>query len=229
MHLIRHSAPKGWPISRSERRFTTRPSPGPHKLDQCITLNLLIKEILNQSETTRETKNLLHQGHFLIDKRKVQNHKFPVGIFDIIEMPKLKQAHRVFQKKDGSFITRPIKSEDSSIKPCKVVGKTILKKGKIQLNLFDGKNRLTENKDIKVNDSILLDLEKDKISSHLKFEKGAKVYITDGKYMGNIGIVEEIKEEKNNSRVILKIGKDKVETTTDYAFVIGKMEIPNEK
>ena len=35
--------------------------------------------------------------------------------------------------------------------------------------------------------------------------------------------------EKNNSRVILKIGKDKVETTTDYAFVIGKMEIPNEK
>ncbi len=111
-----------------------------------------------------------------------------------------------------------IKPEEAKIKPCKIIGKKIIKKQKLQLNLYDGKNILTKEKAGNVGDTIIIEIPSQKIKEVLKLEKNALVYLTGGGHTGEIGIVDEIK----GRRITYKRDKDKFETLKKYAFVIGK-------
>ena len=87
-----------------------------------------------------------------------------------------------------------------------------------KLNLSGNKNVLIDKDDYKVGDTVLLELPSQKISLHLKFEKGAMIFLTGGKHMGAKGVIESIEGNK----VLYKDGKTTVETLKKYAFVIGK-------
>lgn len=223
-HLSRLAAPKNWPIKRKSNKWVTRPSPGPHPLKRCISLNLLLKDILNYSKTTRESKKILNKKEVLVDKKVRKDYKFPLGVMDILEFSKTNQYFRVLFDKKGKFTLVPIKKEESNIKPCKILNKTPLKGKRLQLNLYDGKNILIEKDDYEVGGTVIIDLTNNKIKEHIKLEKGAYIYITDGKYTGKSGILKEILKSNSSKpdKIILNIeGKD-VETLKDYAFVIGK-------
>ena len=88
----------------------------------------------------------------------------------------------------------------------------------MQLNLHDGRNILTDKKDFKVRDTLLIELPSQKIVQHLKFEPGSLVFFIAGKKMGQTANLKEIKDDK----IICKAGGDEFETAKDYAFVIGK-------
>ena len=60
----------------------------------------------------------------------------------------------------------PVNEKESSLKLCKIKGKNLMK-GKINLNLHDGRNIITDNKEIKVGDSVLIELPAQKINQHL--------------------------------------------------------------
>jgi len=98
----------------------------------------------------------------------------------------------------------------------------MLPKGKTQVNLFKGINVLLDKKtDYKVGDSLII--EKQKVIKHLKFQKGANVFLTSGKHIGKTGTIEEIKEQKDwkQSNIILVKTKSGVyETPKEYAYVI---------
>ena len=95
----------------------------------------------------------------------------------------------------------------------------LLVKGKVQLNFYDGKNKLAEKNDYKVGDSILLSLPDQKISKHLKLQKKATIFLTSGKHVGETGKIEDIAENK----IIYKDHNGElVETLKEYAFVIGE-------
>ena len=220
-HLFSLNAPANWPIERKERNFITRPSPGPHSLYRCLPLSLLIKNILKYAETTREVKAILNSGYILIDNKIRKDHKFPVGIMDVIQIKKTNENFRVIINKDNRYELNRINQEEAKLKPCKIINKKILKKGKIQLNLFDGRNILVDKNDYKVGDTLILDLEKNKIIKHLKLEKGSTVYITDGKYSGYLGKLENIiKKGMQRNTILFKADKEKLETLKDYAFAI---------
>ena len=57
--LKRLAAPKTWHVERKKTKLITKPVPGPHKTENGIPLNILLKEILNYAKTTREVKKLL--------------------------------------------------------------------------------------------------------------------------------------------------------------------------
>ena len=174
MHIKRLAAPKTWVIHRKEHKWTTRQTPGPHSLSNSIPLNDVIKTFLGLASTTREVKKILNSGKILIDGKVRKDHKFPVGIMDVIDIPDLKKTYLLILNKRGSFSLKQYKNSNEKI--AKIINKTYLKNGKLKLNIYDGKNFIVTEKDYNVNDSVVLNLKENKISKHVKLEKGALIY-----------------------------------------------------
>ncbi|MBS3114604.1 30S ribosomal protein S4e [Candidatus Woesearchaeota archaeon] len=216
-HLKRLAAPKTWHVKRKELKFITKSIPGPHSLDIGLPLSTFLKEILNYASTTRDVKKILNTNEIKIDGKTRKNFRFPIGIFDTMEFTNTKEFFRVILNKKGKLDLIKIKKEEALLKPCKIIGKTMVR-GKLQLNLFDGKNIIADDHIYKVGDTLLLLLPQEKINKHLKLDKNSTIFLAGGKHIGEIGNVEDIVEDK----VIYKDSRgDLIETSKKYAFVIG--------
>lgn len=222
-HLFRLNVPKTWPIKKKEHKFIMKSMPGPHSLQTSMPLAVLLKELSSYANTTKEAKNILHNRKIKINGIVRTNPRFAVGIMDTLSIEDIKQHYRVILNKYNKFELMPIDEKEAKLKPYKIVGKTLLKKGKVQLNLFDGTNLLVDKDIYKVGDTLVLDTSK-KIKNHLKFEKGALIYIMVGNKTSTIGKLEEIKKFKDLQpvNIVLKTKDGLVETRKEYAFVIGK-------
>ncbi len=221
-HLFSLNAPSNWPIERKKYTWVSRPNPGTHRLVKCLPLNILLKNLLKYAKTAREVRNILNSGEVLIDNKLRKDYKFPVGVLDSISVKKTNENFRLIINENNKYSLKKISNEESKIKPCKIINKTIIKKGKIQLNLYDGRNIIVDKNDYKVGDTILLDLDKNKIVDHLKLAKGSTIYILDGKYIGYIGKLQDVVIESGMkaNKIIFTKDKDKFETLREYAFVI---------
>ena len=113
------------------------------------------------------------------------------------------------------MVLKEVSAEESKHKICKIIGKKILAKGKVQLNLHDGKNILC-NKEAKVGDSIMVSLPKLEVKEILPLKAGAYVYLIDGKHQGGHGKLKEIK----GSQAIYVSDKKEIETAKEYLLVI---------
>ncbi|MEK6841369.1 MAG: 30S ribosomal protein S4e [Nanoarchaeota archaeon] len=223
-HLFALNAPLNWPISRKDYKWVTRPNPGPHPLKRCLPVILLLKGLLNYAKTAREVRRILQNRELLIDKRIIKDQKFPLGIMDNIEIKSKNECFRLFINSSNKYQLKKINEDESKLKLCKIINKKILKKGIIQLNFYDGRNILVEKDAYKTGDTLVIDLENNKIVSHLKLENGAFVYLIGGKYIGNIGKVESITVRKGlqAAKILLKCDNKNIETLKEYAFVIDK-------
>ena len=141
---------------------------------------------------------------------------------DYVEIPKLNEKYQVLFDKYKRLDLVPTKNVD--LKLTKIVGKTILKAGKIQVNLHDGRNILLDKFDGKVGDTMIFDLNNKKHTKILKLEKNALVYLIGGKHVGALGKVTEIVPAKGleKPKIKLIVGKDEIETSKNYAFVVDK-------
>lgn len=220
-HLSRLAAPVSWPIQRKGIKWVTRPNPGPHDLKNCVSLNLMLKSILKYVKTTKEVKKVLNEGKVLVDKKVRKECKFPVGVMDILEFPEIKEYFRVLYTVKGKFNLVKISAEEAKFKAEKITGKRILKGKKMQLNFYDGKNMIVDKDSFKVGDTVILSIgDKVAVKKHLKFEKGALVYVIEGKYKGMSGKIEEIKLVRDNHTIKIK-SKDKTfATSKNFVFVI---------
>src|SRR3989344_3965189 len=117
-HLSRLAAPKSWPIERKQNKWIVRPNQGPHSLEEGIPLGLAIRNILHQARTIKEVKKILIDKNILVDKKIRQDYKFPLGIMDVLELPKTKDSSRVLFNKKGKFTLKSINNEESNLKPC---------------------------------------------------------------------------------------------------------------
>ena len=218
-HLKRLVAPRSWKIKRKGITFVTRPNPGMHSKKNSTSINVVLRDMLNYAKTTRDVKMILADKGILVDKKQVKDHRFSVGIMDIIEMPKIKKCFRVLLNKKGNICLVEIKGDEAGIKLCKIVEKTVIKKGKIQINLNDGRNVITDKNNYNTGDTLVIEVPEQKIKEHLKFEKGSFVYLSGGKHKGESGIADEI---KNSIIKVKPESGESFETSKKFAFVIGK-------
>lgn len=218
-HFKRIRAPRTWPIARKEDKFIVRPNPGAHNFELSLPINVVIKDLLNLAKTTKEVKIMLNKQEILVDGKKVKEHKLPVGFLDVISFPLTKKAYRITINNKGKLDIIELKDTESKLKACKIIGKTLLKKNKIQINLNDSKNIFVEKDNYKVGDTLIIEVPSQKIVDHIKFDKNASIILVGGKHIGKKGSIEEIKENK----IIYKNNEgENRQTLKKYAFVIGK-------
>jgi small subunit ribosomal protein S4e len=215
-HLKRIATPRTWIINRKEQKFIIRPNPGAHSFERGLPLAVIMRDLLKLASTMGEVKKILNNKDVLVDGKRRKNPAFIVGLFDVISFPDLKKSYRSSLDDKGRLVLTESPAGESAVKLSKVVGKTVLKGGKIQFNLHDGKNIISKEK-AKVGDSLLLGLPKLEIKKVLPLKIGMKVFLTSGKYAGDTGVLKEIK----GTEVIYSSHENEVETAKDYLFVVG--------
>ncbi len=223
-HIKRIAAPRSWPIPRKKSKWITKPRPGPHSIDRSMPLSLILKDIIRLAENKREVKKILYEGKILINHIIRKDPKFPVGLMDTISIPSINKYYRILFNYKGQLVLHKINKSESNIKLSKIINKKILRGKKTQINLYDGYNKIVDKDHYKVGDSVLFDLEKNHIVEHLKLEKGAYVYLTNGKHIGTTGVIDKVLTSKGTypSKIVFKKKNHSFETLKDYAFVIGK-------
>lgn len=222
-HIKRLAAPVAWRLRRKQRTFTSKPSPGPQKYERALTITIVLRDILQVARTTRECKKLLQQGSVLMNGKARKDHRFAVGLFDIIDLPLVNERYMILYDKTGRLTAQKVSKEAAACKAVKIIGKTMLPGKKIQLNLFDGGNILVQKDEYIVGDTLML-AATNEVEKHLKFERGATIYLIGGKHKGKVGTLEEIKpmEGIQPDRIIFKTKEKTIETLRDYAYVIEK-------
>lgn len=218
-HLKRYSTPTTWKIKRKGLTFITRPNPGAHPMEFSMPMSSVLKGMLKCAKTTKETKKLLYNNEVLVDGRRVKDHTFPVGLMDVIHLVPTKQHFRIIFDKKGRLTAIEIDKKEAVLKLCRIKGTTLLKGGKIQVNLFDSRNIIVEKGGYKTGDSLLIELPSQKIMENFSLDKGAFVLLLSGKHIADTGVVESI--EKGS--IVYKNEKgESLTTLKKYAFVVGK-------
>ncbi|MBS7652077.1 MAG: 30S ribosomal protein S4e [Candidatus Bathyarchaeia archaeon] len=224
-HLKREASPRIWPIPRKRFVWAPRTSPGPHPIDESIPLLIMVRDILGYAETGREARIVIKEGQILVDGRTRRDIGFPVGIMDVVEIPKAGQAFRVLPASRERLRLHPIGEEELRFKLCRIIGKTTIKGGRTQLNLHDGRNILLEDggSEYKLNDVIKLSIPDQEILDHVRFEKGARALVIGGGSRGMYGLIVELRTEPWKRRTaVLKIpGREEITTLARYLFAVG--------
>ncbi len=224
-HMKREASPRIWPIPRKRFVWAPRTSPGPHPIAESIPLLIIIRDILGYAETGREGRIIIKEGQILVDGRARRDIGFPVGIMDVIEIPKAGQAFRVLPASRERLRLHPIDEEELGFKLCRIIGKTTVKGGRIQLNLHDGRNVLLEDggREYKLNDVIKLSIPDQEILDHVRFEKGVRALVVGGGSRGSYGSIVEIRNEpwKRRTAVLRMQGREEITTLARYLFAVG--------
>ncbi len=220
-HLKTLTVPKTWPIKRKGQKFVVRPTPS-KKYMTSIPLSLVFKTMLKSCKTMKEVKNILQDKEVFLNGRRQKNPRSLLGLMDVLSVPESKEYYRLIINKNKKLQIIKISDKEAQFKLCKVIGKTFLKKGVVQLNLSDGRNINVKKDKFVVGDSLLIELPKQKIKEHYKFEKGSYAYLVKGKHIGAQGTVQDILSEGAQTMVSIKTSKGVFKTPKDAVFIIGK-------
>jgi len=216
-HLKRLNAPKSWFIRRRTTKYVQKPLPGAHALAESMPIALVLKQ-LGHARTGREAKKILNSHPVLIDSKRVKNPKAPVGILDSISLPASNEYYRITFDAKGRLQLLPIPKNEATSKLCKVINKTTVPGGKLQLNLNDGRNILADAKAANTGDTLVIEIPAQKIAQRLALEKGALIYLLGGKYIGTLGTMEKADDDE----ITFTANGQSITTAKRYALVVGK-------
>jgi small subunit ribosomal protein S4e len=233
--MKRKPAPRFWPIHRKEMPWIVKPSPGAHSQNNCLSLALVLRDILGIAQTRKEGKLILAQSKVLVDGKVVQKDDFPVGLMDVISMPDAGKYYRVLPSNKG-LVVSPISKEEANFKLVRVEDKNTAKKG-IQISLHDGSNLFIKVADPKhpeevtysTFDILKMQFPEKQVVQSLKTKEGNLAIITGGKNIGKQGKIVEIeKTEAKKRRQALVVIEDtsgvRYQTILDFIFSIGEAE-----
>lgn len=213
MHTKRIATAQG-----KKPKWATTPKPGPHPRNRSIPLIMVIKNI-GYADNAREAKKIINSGLVYVDKKPQKESKYGVGLMDVIEIPKTKKYFRVMPGKKGLYL-KEINEKESSIKPCKIIGKKIIRGGRTQLNLHDGGNMIVDGKKIKTMDTVVLKLPGRAPSDFIELAKGNTAIIVRGCHSGKVAKINDIIPGAISRRSLTTLGG--LQTLTEYLFVVGK-------
>jgi len=218
--LKRSKAPKIWRIHRKDRKWTVKNIPGPHSGETSVPLLFILRDYLGYAKTRREAKIILNKGLVIVDGKTIKKERFPVGVMDVVEIPKTEEYYRVFPNRKGEMYLHKIQKEEKDLKLFSIRGKKVLKKGVIQLNLHDGRNIIGDNT-YNVHDTILYDLSKKEIKTYIPFKKGTLSFVIKGNNVSKVGRIAEIDKR---GIITLENKKERFKTLKEYVYIVGKVK-----
>lgn len=223
-HLKRHSMPTAWPTFRKTATFAVKPKPGSMKQKYVVPVVVMLRDVLKLVHTTKEAKYAVFKKYIKLNGREVEDIKTPIGMFDILEIEKVGKKYSFIFNTYGKV--KMFEVNDSNVYT-KVINKTIVKGGKVQINTMSGINVLVDTKEAKkisTNATLVIDTISKKIQSVLELKESALVYVMDGKYKGLFADVVDFTHYNGVAPdlVSIKMGSENHITAKEYCFVIDE-------
>ncbi|MCL2712111.1 MAG: 30S ribosomal protein S4e [Methanomassiliicoccaceae archaeon] len=218
--MKRLAAPRSWPLKRKLNVWVTKQSPGPHAVERSLPAAVVLRDMLKVCDTAKEAKRIIGNREILIDGKPLRSHKMPVGIMDVLSIPKMKKNYRMLLTDKGKLTLVEISEAEAKWKLCRLENKTTVSGGKIQMNLHDGRNIIAGNKQYRTGDVLKLDLQAKKVSEAFPLAPGSLAMITDGPHAGRTAVISEYIVTRGPSENIVKF-EDGTETVKKHVFVIG--------
>mgnify|MGYP005859003597 FL=1 len=227
--MKRITAPRSWPIPRKTKHWVAKPSPGPHSVETSMPIVVVMRDMLRLCDTSQEARRVLSAGDILVDGRVVKNRKFPVGLMDVVSIPKTGQHYRMLLDERGKFQLVKIAQGKEKWKLCRVEDRTTVKGDRTQLSLHDGRTILIGEDKYSTGDVLKVEVPSQKILDAFKLTKGSTAMIVSGAHSGQTAIVDDYVITRSPGPNIVKF-KDGTSTVKDNVFVVGtkvpEIELP---
>jgi small subunit ribosomal protein S4e len=221
--LKRAAAPRAWTIPRKGTKWVKRPGPGPHRQDQSIPLQIVLRDTLHLARSTRETRLLLRAGHVRVDGKLVKDLDRGIGLMDTLSLTAPLDAHyRVVKDRRGKLALVKIPSPEAGLKIGQVRFKHTVPSGRVAVTLHDGRNLLVPaSTPYRVGDSVKIEVPAQKVVDHFKLAPGALAFVSGGSHVGQLARVDRV-EVRNSSHPNLVHFQEGFSTTKQYVFVVGQ-------
>lgn len=223
-HMKRLASPRAWKIPKKAATWVPKPMAGKHAKEHSIPVGLVMRDFLGITATMTEARRVVGNRDVLVDGRIAHSHKTVVGLMDVVSFPKMGKHYRVVLDHHGRIALSEIPAAQATWKFCRIENKTIVRGGKTQLNLHDGRNVLVKESKYKTGDVVKLQLPDQEVVGHYAFTQGMTALVTGGSHVGEFATVEgsdEIRSPRPNL-VNLKSGTEPFSTIRNYVFVVGK-------
>jgi small subunit ribosomal protein S4e len=224
-HQKRLSVPNSWPVERKEETWTVKADAGPHG-ESGVPLVIVLRDVLGYADTTKEARYALNEDSVLVNGGAVDDHRRPIGMFDILAFTARDEYYRVFPDEGGRLALTAIDEDAAGSRLGKVVGKRQVPGGEFQLTLHDGTTLLVEeDAAYSPDDSVVVDNESKEVVAHFEYEEGALVTAVDGAHAGDIGTVEEIVVTPGSGANTVTVSQEEgegFETVEEYVVVIDE-------
>jgi small subunit ribosomal protein S4e len=234
--LKRKPAPRFWPIHRKENTWVVRPLPGPHSLENCLPLAVVLRDVLGLAKTRKEAKTVVSEGKIIVDGVAKLKDNSPVGLLDVISIPDINKDFRILPSGKG-LVLQPIGKEEAKFKLCRIENKTIVKKGHVQISLHDGSNILIKVADPKnpqedvyeTLDTVKVSLPEKQILERIEVKQKDYAMITGGKNVGKYGKIVEIEKAEGKRRrsalvTIEDAHGNRYQTILNFVFALGETQ-----
>ncbi len=220
--MKRISAPRMWNISRKEAPFVTKPSPGPHPIEKCYPLAVVLRDLLGTVATQKEVTQVLTRGEVLVDGTPRHDPGFPVGLFDVVTIPKEGKSFRLLPSPDG-LVPRDIVSTEAGVKLCRIKSKVKTAGGHIQFGFHDGRSLLDDKLSASCGDTVIMKVPVQTVVDSVKLAKGAMGIVVSGERAGQVGRIISVKKGTNSREkmVDLSLPSGETELPERLIFAVG--------
>jgi len=222
-HLKRINAPHHWMLDKLSGVWAPRPSPGPHKLRECMPIIIMLRNRLKYALTAREVKLIVMGRHIRVDGKVRTDTKFPCGYQDVVTINRTGEHFRLVYDVKGRFHLHRIPVSEATWKLLKVKKKALGARGIPYIVTHDGRTIPYPDPKIHVNDTIKYDFMKGKVLQICHFRVGGLCMVTSGRGVGRVGVIEKLEKHPGAFDIVhLRDAKDhKFATRKDNVFTIG--------
>jgi small subunit ribosomal protein S4e len=190
-------------------------------MERSLPLLVILRDILGYCKNKKEGMSIINRREILIDGKVVTNEKHPVGLMDVLSIPKTKDDYRVLLDENGKLRLVRLKGKEAKWKLVRIENKKTVRDGKIQLNMHDGRNLLLDSNEYGVGDVLKIEVPEQKIVGAFPFKEGSMALMIGGKHVGEKGTIEKYVVVRNPKDNIVYF-KEGFNTVKRHVFIIGK-------
>ena len=99
--------------------FAPKPSFGPHKSRECLSLIIILRNRLKYALTYGEVIAILMQRHVMVDGKVRIDKTYPAGSMDVVSIPKTNEDFCLLYDIKGHFRLYAITGNETKFKLCK--------------------------------------------------------------------------------------------------------------
>lgn len=224
-HVKRLAQPSRWKIPKKEHTWAPKVRPGPHAEEDALPLVVAVRDLLELADTAREAKQAISAGRIHVDGRPCRDVRRGVGFMDVVSVPETEEQYRTLYDTHGRIAFLDIPDQELGSKLVRIEDKSTVQKGRIQLNLHDGRNLVVKEDEYSTGDVLRISIPDQKIVDHFRFEAGVPAYVIGGTHIGQIATITEKQIVRSSAPNLVKMENEEAfQTVEEYVFVIGEDE-----